>query len=251
MKAKEAYDKMQKARQLTKGSFCSLMEEIYDQIKAKRQHYHGGDFNGVSCRIIMREHRDLIRHIKDLAVIIKGDDADSNEMEEFLDTIGQLLHTLDYIWASVRGVEMIDPSAEQLRDLKSACAIAETHWNMLELSVTPKAHLMFHHLVDQMGELGGLADMPDDLIEFEHQRWKKLKQRTCNIRNFEQQNNCQLVYHRMHMHPDIKAIIEDFEGSRQRNFSESTKRKREEKSNQARAVKLAFRRTCLPTSSNE
>jgi hypothetical protein len=94
---------------------------------------------------------------------------------------------------------------------------------MLELSVTPKAHLMFHRLIDQMGELGDIADMPDNLIEFEHQRWKKLKQRTWNIRSLEQQNNCQLVYHRMHMHPDIKAIIQEFEGSKQRNFSASTK----------------------------
>jgi hypothetical protein len=34
-KAKNAYDKMQKDQKLTKGSFCALMEEIYEQIKAK------------------------------------------------------------------------------------------------------------------------------------------------------------------------------------------------------------------------
>jgi hypothetical protein len=46
----KAYNEMQKGRKCELGSYLNRKETIYRKNGMKREHYHGGQFNGVSCR---------------------------------------------------------------------------------------------------------------------------------------------------------------------------------------------------------
>jgi hypothetical protein len=72
-----------------------------------------------------------------------------------------------------------------------------------------KGALNGYHLVKQMKELGGIADMPDDIVEHHHQARKKLKQRTWNLPSFEKQVLCQLSYHRRKTNVKILEMEEE------------------------------------------
>jgi flagellar hook assembly protein FlgD len=45
----KAYNEMQKDRKCEKGSYLNRKETIYRKNGMKHEHYHGGQFNGVSC----------------------------------------------------------------------------------------------------------------------------------------------------------------------------------------------------------
>jgi hypothetical protein len=46
----KAYNEMQKGRKCELGSYLNRKETIYRKNGMKHEHYHGGQFNGVSCR---------------------------------------------------------------------------------------------------------------------------------------------------------------------------------------------------------
>ena len=51
----------------------------------------------------------------------------------------------------------------------------EQLWNKIEINITPKAHVMFTHAVEQFEMFGGIADKVEDFIEKAHQLGKKLE----------------------------------------------------------------------------
>jgi hypothetical protein len=70
----------------------------------------------------------------------------------------------------------------------------------------PKWHLLFDgHLVDQVHMFWGLADKLDDVIEKACQPWKKEKEQTWNIKNFQKQH---LAAVQKRKHFKIRAELE-------------------------------------------
>ena len=81
----------------------------------------------------------------------------------------------------------------------------EQLWNKIEINITPKAHVMFTHAVEQFEMFGGIADKVEDFIEKAHQLGKKLEYLTSRL-----PTNCyrrkQLIHiNRMwlHQNPDV------------------------------------------------
>jgi hypothetical protein len=82
---------------------------------------------------------------------------------------------------------------------------------------------MFDHLVMQMKELGHIADMPDDIVEHNHQVWKKLR------------NNVKIL-----------EIVAKFEEGRKRKCSQAMVSKIEESTIKSRDEKRTERSICIP-----
>jgi hypothetical protein len=59
----------------------------------------------------------------------------------------------------------------------------------MQLSMTPKFHLLMNHILDQLVDLNGFADMTEDRIERYHQLRERLRDRTRRIVNVEKSAN--------------------------------------------------------------
>ena len=80
------------------------------------------------------------------------------------------------------------PTKDEIEEAKKTIFVLEQLWNKIEINITPKAHVMFTHAVEQFEMFGGIADKVEDFIEKAHQLGKKLEYLTSRL-----PTNC---YHR-------------------------------------------------------
>ena len=77
----------------------------------------------------------------------------------------------DAVYAHLR---LIDPTSTQMKETRAHIEIMEVLWARMDLSVTPKAHLIFVHADDDQEMFGGLGDKIEDPIEKRHQEQLRL-----------------------------------------------------------------------------
>ena len=75
------------------------------------------------------------------------------------------------------------------------------------------------HLYQQVQQHHGLADKNDDIIEKAHQPWKREKERTWNIKNFQLQQRCQLKSVRKRSHYKVCTKMSELEIKKRRLYS--------------------------------
>ena len=66
-----------------------------------------------------------------------------------------LFEVMDVIFTLLRTP---DPKEEEIKDTKDAIDVLEGLWFDMKLSITPKAHVLFEHALDQCINFGGIAD---------------------------------------------------------------------------------------------
>ena len=71
-------------------------------------------------------------------------------------------------------LRIIDPTVCEIEEMKLAIKGLEKVWDELDLSITPKMHILVHHTVDQIIWFDGIADKVEDFVEKSHQFGKKL-----------------------------------------------------------------------------
>ena len=79
-----------------------------------------------------------------------------------------------------------------------------------------------------MSSCGGLADKSDEAIEKGHQGWKRLQDRFCRIRNFEQQQTCIVRAWRQRRHYSVVAAVAEFELKRPKHSCTTNRKKKAE-----------------------
>jgi hypothetical protein len=91
----------------------------------------------------------------------------------------------------------------------------------------PKWHLLFDgHLVDQVRLFWGLMDKLNDVIEKANQPWKREKEWTWNIKNFEMQQKQQLAAVRKQNHYKVWAELKTTCQLQKRTFKNDKEHKR-------------------------
>jgi hypothetical protein len=126
---------------------------------------------------------------------------------------------LDVVYSAVRGVDGLLPTEAEIVQLEKVVADAKTLWLDCGFNIkgNPKCHLIFDgHLVHQFLKYGGLANKTEDVIEFDHQIWKREKERTRTVKNFRTQQRCQVKKMRRTQHYKVRFIIERFKRERKR-----------------------------------
>jgi hypothetical protein len=252
-KTKEArhnYNEMQKERKLNKGSFEANMEQIYYKWGARRQHFHGGSFNGKSCLSLMTNAGAFFDDVKLLVLEMMEENgrgrATEQEVAKKLSNFDMMFGLLDVIWSSARGVESgLLPTPEQIEQLSADIQLAKECYLSLGLNITqnPKAHLVFDgHLVRQIRMHGGLADKSEDGIELAHQIWRKLGAPTVCIKSLGAKYRQQFQTHHLENSPAIQAILNEIAEKRRRKFrNENRAQLVKEKESQIREEKMGRR----------
>ena len=147
-------------------------------------------------------------------------DALCERMQQYRDLLGKL----DVIFSIVRGVDFLLPTPEEIETLRTVIEAARLLWLACGFNIegNPKAHLMFDgHMLAQFIKHGGLADKTEDPIEFDHQEWKKEKDRTRPVKGFKLQQKCQIKRMRRKSHWKVRRIIKNFNARRKRKFKEA------------------------------
>jgi hypothetical protein len=224
------YRDMQTARKRFLGGYWHKLEKIYRKLGMEREAYHGGDFNGVDCRPLMAK-ANLFYELWLELVLETHDPIQStitiDELHQRMQQYRDLLGKLDAVFSIVRGVNFLLPTPEEIQTLKTVIEDdARVLWLQCDFNIegNPKAHLVFDgHMLEKFVKHGGLADKTEDPIEFDHQEWKKEKHRTRSVKNFKQQQKCQIKRMRRKSHWRVTRIISNFEAGRKRKFTQARK----------------------------
>jgi hypothetical protein len=151
--AKQTYNDQLQCHNARKTSLNQQFETVYRKNNVKREHYHGGKFNGVNCIRIMSSSKDIM-HGKDDSTpgflqcclqSTKRATVPDAFVQSTCEAYCRLLALLDAIWSTVRGFDAgLLPTDEQKLNLQKALEEAKGMWLQMKLStLQPKLHLTF------------------------------------------------------------------------------------------------------------
>jgi len=249
-KSKSNYDEMMQRHDARSTSVAQRFEPMFRRCGVKREHCHGGKFNGVNCVRIMEKAVELfdgdtnnegfVHEIKRSKLPALTDVG----IETTCNLFARLLRLLDCVWSAVRGIDSgLLPTLQQIDTLEKALGDCKSLWLQMHLStLQPKWHLTFDgHLLHQIRKHGGLADKADDSIEFEHQKLKRLRDRHRSIPSFKRRQSCIRKEIKRQRSPAVKQHVDAYHAkinnlNRKRHASVSLSVKRETKRVKREAV---------------
>jgi hypothetical protein len=234
-KAKDQHDDQMQKHNAKNCSLNQQFEIIFRRNDIKREHYHGGKFNGVNCIRIMEKAKELVLgtegspgFLQKCLQSMHAPIASEISVEATCKNYSRLLGLLDAIWSTIRGINAgLLPTDAQKIMLQTALLEAKELWLAMNLStLQPKWHLTFDgHLLEQFNRYGGLADKSDETIEKWHQTLKTLRDRFRGITSYEQKETCIRRELRRGRSPEIQQHIDKYEASIKQ--SDATKRARD------------------------
>ena len=112
------------------------------------------------------------------------------------------------------------PTQEEINDIQTSLKVLEKLWREIKISITPKAHVMFVHTLNQVIEYDGIADKVEDYVEKAHQIGKKLDHFTSRwkTKDYSQKQTIQIKHMLLHQDNDVKQQISHVQLSLKRQF---------------------------------
>ena len=126
------------------------------------------------------------------------------ECDITFDKLKKVLAIADVVFS---GCNIIDPTVDEIADLEESIEYLEECWYDAGLSETPKAHLVFRHLVWDITQYKGLGDKQEQELERRHQLQKKWSYRLRGMRNSGKRLKKQYEYKWRMGHPRIASIL--------------------------------------------
>ena len=218
--AKGIYDECMQRHNARSGSLAQQFEIVFRNFNIRKEHYHGGKYNGVNCIRIMEKSQQLFiggndhTGFDDLIKSRKKPTVTDAAIDAQCQRYARLLGLLDAVWSNVRGVESgIAPTPDQINTLARALEQCKALWNEMDLTTQqPKWHLTFDgHLLHQVKTYGGLADKADDVIELQHQILKKQRERFRSVPTFMKRERCIRRELRRKRSPLIQSHVNKYE----------------------------------------
>lgn len=211
-KLKKDLSEHKRKRTAKENSIESKIEDVFKKRHAQRQAYHGGDFNGVDIRRIMADAEKIFEEIGE--VLVRNGRAvrvmTGRHVRERCRDYGDLMTLLDGAFSKLR---LADASEDDCNAAAQYMSKAMEQWRGFGFSVTPKAHILEDHAVDQMLRLGGIGDYLEDFIELSHQSGKRSEVRTKGLINFEQRHKSQMQGERRRTDVDVQQRIAEVNDS--------------------------------------
>jgi len=217
--AKKNFDEMVKCHNSRLFSLSQSFDCTFRSHGIKKEHYHGGKYNGVNCIRIMEKSQLLFAEFATSIKNNKIPGTDDALIDTKMNEHAKLLGLLDAIWSNVRGTDAgLLPTEAQINCLRKATAEGKALWNAIDIgTLQPKWHMTFDgHLVDQVIKHGGLADKADDTIEFQHQMLMRLRDRYRSVTSYQRKETCIRKELRRRKSPEIQSHIDNYEASKRR-----------------------------------
>jgi hypothetical protein len=161
---------------LTRPTILRIEEEIYQAWTIRRPSYHGGDFIGTSCRLIMGVAEAIFGAIADLLLAVpeteRATGVSDESIQQFTAGITRLLQYADAIFAIARKGEREVAQVDHencARYIPLFCRL----WRLIGLPSTIKFHILEDHLLDHLGN----GERLEDATEQQHQISYSFEQR--------------------------------------------------------------------------
>ena len=142
------------------------------------QAFHGGEMNRVCCKRLLQNIPDILDIIKDLASKRLQHQIDANvnratliELTTCFQQFKNLFRTLNHTFSLL---QIPGPNEDEINDIQNSLKVLEKLWKEIKINITPKAHVMFVHTLQQAIEFDRIADKVEDYVEKAHQIGKKL-----------------------------------------------------------------------------
>jgi len=213
-KAKNNFDDMAKCHRARLYSLSQRFDNIFRDNGIKKEHHHGGKYNGVNCIRIMEKSEDMFKQFATETKQRKIPTLNDVDIDSKCQQCARMMGLMDVMWSSVRGIDAgLLPTDDQVARLRKALSEGKTLWIQMKISTRqPKWHMTFDgHLLHQVIAHGGIADKADDAIEFQHQILMKLRDRCRSVTSFQRREGCMQRELRRRKSPEIQSHIEDWE----------------------------------------
>ena len=200
-----------------------IMKEIAGIIP---QAFHGGSLNGVDCRRFLDNVEEIFELIKDEAMSRIRDDRykqqggtmTESELEKTMSKYAKILDVMDVCFSKLRTPE---PTEDEKREGKKSVFVLKKLWIDAGINITPKAHVMFDHTIEQFCRIpGGIADKAEDFVEKFHQTAKELEHITARMPKqcYRQKQVIQVRRRLARNHPHVQRQQEKVRKALKRNF---------------------------------
>ena len=204
----------------------NLLYLILEESQIQKQHFHGGAMNGVCCRRLLDNLDTIFPKIKALTSERlrlnknRNYDVDLRVLTEVIDKFEYLFEITDLVFS---GLRVLGPTEEEINETERAIAMLESTWKDLEIFVTPKAHILFDHTIDQMRFFEGISDLVEDFIERAHQIGKKLDHLVARMRSqgFQKQELAKIRRQWLSNDPEVLKQQSRVNISRKRKIADS------------------------------
>ena len=205
---KDNITKLRKERGWNVDSISSSVERILQSHNIEVEAYHGGEFNGVSCRKILDNIENIMQQIKE--VVKNGRKKPSNisdtEVLTKLERYECLMKMLDSTLAQMM---IVNPTQLELKEFENRILKTMRLWRELNISVTTKAHLIECHALHQLEMFKGIIDKAEHHVEREHQVGSRLLALTRNIKRFDARTHSQLKTMEIASNSEVKKKQEE------------------------------------------
>jgi NACalpha-BTF3-like transcription factor len=190
------------------------IELVLEKYNVSRAAYHGGDYNGVSCRRLVGNCEKIMEEIQIILETKKNETCDNTTINE---KVKQIEHTLGLLDVAFYYLNIPHPTDDEKIKAKYAVEALSKQWRDIGLSVTLKAHVMEQHIVACNNNYG-IGDKEESFIEQGHQIGIKENRRYQGMSNFQKKMEASLKARTIATHP---LIIEQ-----NQKVLQQTKRKR-------------------------
>jgi hypothetical protein len=191
---------------LSRPIVLRIEEEVYNAWSIRRPSYHGGDFVGPACRLIMGMAEVVIGSIAELLLAVPLEERHSGvtdeDIQQYTDAIKRLLQYADCIFSIARkgGREVSQVERENgARFVPRFCRL----WRLLSLPSTIKFHILEDHLLDYLGN----GERLEDATEQQHQISHTFEQRA-RISDFKKKAAVASRLETIRNDPDVKKEAE-------------------------------------------
>ena len=129
--------------------------------------------NGICCRRLLENVDSIFSEVKDamLECLEKRSEITSKQVEILTSVLNNFMKLFevqqDLVFSKLR---ILDPMSEEIEGVEKGIQMLEKLWKKLDVNIIPKCHLLFDHVIDQVQEYNGIAD----LVEHAHEAGKTL-----------------------------------------------------------------------------
>jgi hypothetical protein len=151
---KDALQKFKDAWGCPIESVIAHIGKVIAKLGVTRERYHGGDFNGVSIRAIVRNIVDIMPFVREILMREKYPSCSGEEATRKLDRFLLICGLVDATFSTLLSM---DHAEAEILDTETKLHNLLSVWRAQEMSITLKAHIWEHHMIDNMLEIGGSA----------------------------------------------------------------------------------------------
>lgn len=133
------------------------MYKILDESKIEKESFHGGAMNGVLCQHLL-DNVDVIfgkigkmGHDCVSANTICKEPIDHNTLDTVLDKFLHLFETMDIVFLMLC---ICCHTEDKVEKIEQSIKVSEKQWNDLQLTHTPKFHILVNHTAAQIQKFG-------------------------------------------------------------------------------------------------